>query len=143
MSMRDLMNNINPKRGISPQVQTNLDTAFVSQILDTKGLKSATFVLLCGAITDANVTFTVLAEESDDSGMSGQNAIDDANLLGTEALATPLFSDDNKCFKLGFIDTKRYIRMTITPSGNNAGDINIAGVWITEPDQAPAANPPT
>jgi len=140
--MRDLFNNINPKRGLSPQVQTNSDTAFVSQILDTRGLKSATFLLLTGGVTDANVTFTVLAEEGDNSALSDNTAIADANLLGTEALATPLFSDDNKCFKLGFIDTKRYIRVTITPSGNNSGDINIAGVWITEPELRPAANPP-
>lgn len=141
--MRDLMNNINPKRGLSPQVQTNSDTAFTSEILDTRGLKSATFVLLTGDITDANVTFAVVFSESDDSGMSGSNAIDDANLLGTEALMTPLFSDDNKCFKLGFIDTKRYIQGVITPSGNNSGAIAIAGVWITEPEIRPAANPPT
>jgi hypothetical protein len=141
--MRDNMNNLNPKRGLSPQKQTNADTAFVSEILDTRGLKSATFVLLTGDVTDTNVTFTVLAEDGDVSNLSDHAAIDDANLLGTEALATPLFSDDNKCFKLGFIDTKRYIRVTITPSGNNSGDINIAGVWLTEPQIEPAANPPT
>jgi hypothetical protein len=141
--MRDLFSHINPKRGLSPQKQTNLDTAFVSEILDTRGLKSATFVLLTGGLTDTNATFTVLAEEGANSALSDNTAIDDANLLGTEALAAPLFSDDDKCFKLGFIDTKRYIRVTVTPSGNNSGDINIAGVWITEPQIAPAANPPT
>lgn len=141
--MRDLMNHINPKRGISPQIQTNLDTAIVSQILDTQGLKSATFVLLTGGLTDANATFTVLAEEGDNSALSDNTAIADANLLGTELLATPLFSDDDKCFKIGFIDTKRYIRVTVTPSGNNSGDVNIAGVWLTEPQLAPAVNPPT
>ena len=140
--MRDEFNCCNPKRGISPQIQTNADTAFVSEILDTQGLKSATFVLLAGAITDTNVTFTVLAEEGDAANLSDNTAIADANLLGTEVLATPLFSDDNKCFKLGFIDTKRYIRVTVTPSGNNSGDINIAGVWMTEPLIQPAANPP-
>lgn len=141
--MRDEFNCINPKRGISPQVQTNADTAFVSQILDTQGLKSATFILALGSITDTNVTFTVLAEEGDNSALSDNSAIADANLLGTEALATPLFSDDNKVFKLGFIDTKRYIRVTVTPSGNNSGDINICGIWLTEPEIQPAANPPT
>lgn len=140
--MRDEFSCINPKRGISPAVVTNADTAFVSQILDTQGLKSATFVLLTGALTDADVTFTVLAEEGDNSALSDNTAIADANLLGTEVLATPLFSDGNKCFKLGFIDTKRYIRVTVTPSGNNAGSVNLAGVWITESLIEPAANPP-
>lgn len=140
--MRDLCNNIDPKRGLSPIKQTNADTAFVSQILDTRGLKSATFVLLTGAITDTDVTFVVLAEEGDNSALSDNTAIADGNLLGTELLATPLLTDDNECFKLGFIDTKRYIRVTVTPTGNNSGDINIAGVWITEPLTKPTANPP-
>ena len=140
--MRDLHNNIAPKRGISPVTQTNADTAIVSQIFDRRDYKSVEFLLAFGAISDANVTFTVLAEESDNSDMSSQNAIDDANLLGTEALATPLFSSDDKVFKLGFMDTKRYLRVTVTPSGNDSGAINIAGLWVGEPQIKPAANPP-
>lgn len=141
--MRDLFSRINPKRGISPiAAVTNLDTPYVSQILDTQGLRSATFVILTGVNTDANATFTVLAEEGDNSALSDNTAIADANLLGTEALASFTYADDNKVFKLGFIDTKRYIRVTVTPSGNNAGDAFIAGVWITEPELLPAANPP-
>ncbi len=139
--MRDLMNNIDLKRGLSPAVAVTNNAAFVSEILDTRGLKSATFALLTGSIADADVTFTVLAEESEDSGLAGQTAIADANLLGTELLATPLFSSDNKAFKLGFADTMRYIRVTITPAANT-GDIYLAGVWITEPSIVPTANPP-
>jgi hypothetical protein len=140
--MRDQFNCIALKRGISPAVVTNANTAFVSQILDTQGLSSATFAILTGSISDANVTFTVLAEEGDNSALSDNTAIADANLLGTELLATPLFSDDNKVFKLGFIDTKRYIRVTVTPAGNDAGDVYLAGTWITTPMIEPAPNPP-
>ncbi len=140
--MRDEFDCLALKRGISPAVVTNANTPFVSQILDTQGLESATFALLTGSLSDANVTFTVLAEEGDNSALSDNSAIADANLLGTEALATPLFSDDNKVFKLGFIDTKRYIRVTVTPAGNDAGDVYLAGLWITEPLVKPAPNPP-
>ncbi len=114
--MRDLMNNIDLKRGLSPAVAVTNNTAFVSQILDTRGLKSATFALLTGSLADTDATFTVLAEEGDAANLSDNTAIADGNLLGTEVLATPLFSSDNKVFKLGFIDTKRYIRVTITPA---------------------------
>lgn len=140
--MRDQFNCLALKRGISPAVVTNANTAFVSQILDTQGLSSATFALLTGSLSDANATFTVLAEEGDNSALSDNTAIADANLLGTELLATPLFSDDNKVFKLGVMDTKRYIRVTVTPAGNDAGDVYLAGVWITEPLIEPAPNPP-
>lgn len=140
--MRDLFHNIDLKRGISPAVLSNANTPFVSQILDTLGLNGAVFALLTGALTDANVTFVVLAEEGDDPTLSDNTAIPDANLLGTEALAAPLFSDDNKCFKLGVINNKRYVRVTVTPLGNDAGDVNLAGVWITDPFNKPTANPP-
>lgn len=140
--MRDLFHNLDLKRGISPAILTNADTPFVSQILDTLGLRGAVFGLLIGALTDADATFVVLAEEGDDAALGDNTAIADTNLLGTEALAAPLFSDDNKCFKLGVINNKRYVRVTVTPSGNNSGDVNLAGVWITEPFDKPTANPP-
>jgi len=140
--MRDQFDCLALKRGISPAVVTNANTAFVSQILDTQGLASATFALLTGSLSDANATFTVLAEEGDNSALSDNTAVADANLLGTELLATPLFSDDNKVFKLGFMDTKRYLRVTVTPAGNDAGDVYLAGAWITTPLIEPAPNPP-
>ena len=139
--MRDLMNNIDLKRGLSPAVAVTNNTAFVSQILDTRGLKSSTFALLTGSLADTDATFTVLAEEGDSATLTDNTAIADANLLGTEVLATPLFSSDNKVFKLGFVDTKRYIRVTVTPA-DNTGDVYLAGVWITEPATVPTANPP-
>jgi hypothetical protein len=140
--MRDLMNNIDLKRGISPAVVTNANTAFVSQIFDTQNAKSVVFALLTGSLSDTNVTFAVLAEEGDNSALSDNTAIADENLLGTEALATPLFSDDNKCFKLGFRDTKRYIRVTVTPAANDSGDVYLAGAWLAVPNIKPTANPP-
>lgn len=128
--MHDLHNNIVCKRLISPQIQTNADTAFVSQIIDLAGYNKAEFVLLWGALTDANATFVVLVEDGDDSALSDHAAVDDAFLLGTEALAAPLFSNDDTVSKIGYIGPKRYVRITVTPSGNNSGDINIAGVAI-------------
>ena len=139
--MRDLMNCLDFKRGLSPAAAVTNNTAFVSQIFDTRGSSGAMFAILTGSLADTDATFTVLAEESDDSGMSGQTAVADANLLGTEVLATPLFSSDNKVFKLGFVDTKRYLRVTITPA-DNTGDVYIAGVWIGCPLIRPSANPP-
>lgn len=139
--MRDLLNCLDFKRGISPQVAVTNDDPFVSQIFDTRGYSASAFVLLTGSLADANATFTVLAEEGDAANLSDNTAIDNANLLGTEVLAAPLFSDDNKVRKLGFVDTKRYIRVTITP-GANTGDVYLAGVWIGCPLIRPSANPP-
>ncbi len=140
--MRDIHNNHDFKRGLAPAAATTDNTPYVSQILDMQGLTGAEFVILTGSLADADATFTVLAEEGDQANLSDSTAIDDTNLLGTEAQAGFTFADDNKVFKLGVRPSgKRYKRITITPA-NNAGNVFIAGVWVTSPLMAPTANPP-
>ena len=136
----DLMNNIAPKRVISP-VSVSDTTAQVGQVIDGQGYGSVTYVIATGSIADADATFTVLLEESDASG-SGFAAVADADLLGTEALAAFQFDDDNECRKLGYIGSKRYTRMTITPVGNASAAVLAAVAILGNPDVAPTANPP-
>lgn len=139
----DLHNNIYPKRGLSPAAAGTDNTPYVSQIVDTAGFDSVEFVILIGANTDVNATFAVLFEDGNDPGLSDNAAVDDAYLLGTETLAGFQYDDDNEVRKIGYIGTKRYCRVTITPSGNDSGNIFIAGVWILgHPRNAPTANPP-
>jgi len=140
--MRELHDNIDVKRGISPAAATTDNTAFVSQILDTQGIYSAEFVILCGSLADADATFTVLAEEGEQASLSDNTAVDDKDLVGLEVTASFDFSADNKVFKLGFRPSgKRYKRVTITPA-NNTGNAFVAGVWITRPLLTPSPNPP-
>ncbi len=124
----DLHNEIKASRGISPTAAVTDNTAFVSQILDTNGFLSAEFIGLFGAIADADVTFTVLVEDGDDSGLSDAAAVADEHLLGVEAMSLQ-FDSDNKTFKIGYIGPKRYVRVTITPA-NNTGNIFLAGFWL-------------
>lgn len=141
--MRDLANNIHFKPAIAPVAARTDNTAIVSTILDTYAFGSATLALVTGTNTDTNATFAVLLEESNDSGMSGATAVADSDLIGTEALAGFQFDDDNECRKLGYIGGKRYIRATVTPSGNDSGNIFLAGVWVQgHPASAPTTNPP-
>ena len=142
--MKDLANIITPKRVLSP-VSTDADTALVGEIIDKKGFDSVTYVIATGSIGDANATFTVLLEEGDAAAMGDATAVADADLLGTEALASFIFSDDNKCFKLGYIGSKRYTRLTITPSGNSgtpSAALLSAVAILGNPQIAPTANPP-
>ncbi|MGJ5149862.1 hypothetical protein [Bradyrhizobium sp. HKCCYLR1023] len=140
--MRELHDNIDVKRGISPAAATTDNTAFVSQILDTQGIYSAEFLILCGSLADADATFTVLAEEGEQANLSDNTAVDDKDLVGLETAASFDFSADNKVFKLGFRPSgKRYKRVTITPA-NNTGNAFVAGVWITRPLLTPTPNPP-
>jgi hypothetical protein len=135
----DLHNNVQFSRGISPIAAVTDNTAFVSQIIDTNGFLMTEFVGQMGSIADADVTFTVLVEDGDDSGLSDNAAVDDAYLLGVEAGtvtsgaaasgAAPGYADDNKTFKIGYKGPKRYVRVTLTPAANS-GNIFAAGVWV-------------
>lgn len=141
---RDLHNNIDVKRGLSPVAAGTDNTAYVSQIVDTLGFGSVEFIILIGTNTDTNATFTVLFEDGDAANLSDHAAVDDKYLLGTEAQASFDYSHDNQVRKIGYVGSRRYCRATITPAGNDAGNIFIAGVWLLgHPASAPTANPPT
>lgn len=137
----DLMNDVDVKRGISPAAATTDNTAWVSEILDTRSYSAVAFLILIGALADSDATFTVLFEEGDDASLSDNSAVADADLIGTEALAGFQFDDDNECRKIGYVGSKRYVRVTITPAGNT-GNAFCAGCWIGTPLDKPAANPP-
>jgi hypothetical protein len=127
----DLHNNILVSRGLSPVAAlTNANTPYVSQIIDTANFTATEFIILIGANTDADATFTVLVEDGDNASLTDNAAVADAYLLGTEVLASFDFGDDNEVRKIGYIGPKRYVRVTITPANNGAGDAFVAGVWV-------------
>lgn len=141
--MRDLMNNIHVVPLIAPVAARTDNTAIVSSIIDVKGYDSAVFAIVTGTNTDANATFAVLVEHDDASGFGTASAVDDADLNGTEVLAGFTFADDVECRKIGYRGSKRYVRVTVTPSGNDSGNIFLAGMAILgHPLRAPTPNPP-
>jgi hypothetical protein len=142
--MRDLANSIKPVPLIAPVAARTDNTPIVSAIIDTLGYQSCTLVIVTGTNTDANATFAVLVEDGNDSDLGDDGAaVPDAYLLGTEALAGWDFADDVECRKIGYIGPKRYVRVTVTPTGNDSGNIFLAGIAILgHPNQAPTANPP-
>lgn len=141
---RDGMSAINILPAIPPVVQTNSDAAIVGNIIDTLGYDSLTFAIAAGALTDADATFAVSMEHGDNSALSDTAAVASTNLVGTLALAAfTAASDDNKTRKVGYVGPKRYVRLTITPTGNNAGAAAVAAVAILgNLSSGPAPNPP-
>lgn len=138
--MQDLFNNINIKRVLSP-VSVADNTAAVGEVVDRLGYEGLTYIIATGSLGDAGAEFTVLLEECDTSGGT-YAAVADDDLLGTEALASFIQSDDNKCFKLGYKGIKRYTRMTITPTNNATASLIAAVAVLSAPSLAPTANPP-
>jgi len=138
--MRDIMNGLDLKRAISPQAARTDNTAIVSQVADLRGYDGCMLAINLGANTDANATFAVLIEDSDDG--TNFTAVADEYLNGTEALAGFDFSDDNELRKIGYNGIRRHVRATITPSGNDSGNIFVAAEWVLRPLRVPPANPP-
>ncbi len=137
----DLHNRITVKRVLSP-VSVADNTAQVGQIIDRAGYASVQYIIATGSIADVDATFAVLLEESDAANMSGATAVADADLIGTEALAGFAFDDDNECRKLGYKGTKRYTRLTITPSGNASAALLSAVCLLGAGIAGPEVNPP-
>lgn len=141
MASRDLFNNINVKVALAPVVVTD-NTAQVTTILDTENYESATLVILTGNLADADATFATLFEDGNQSNLSDHAEVASNLQLGSEALASFTFANDNACFKIGYHGGKRYLRATITPT-NNSGNAPLSAVWILgHPHHAPTANPP-
>ena len=138
--MNDLFNNISIARALSPASVAD-DTAQVSQIIDRRGYGSLTFAIATGSLADSNATFAVLVEHGDAANLSDAAAVPDADLLGTEALAGFAFDDDDETRKIGYRGAKRYVRLTITPSGNGSAALLAAVAVVGHAQAAPTANP--
>lgn len=139
--MKDITNDIGISQGLSPVAAGTDNTAYVSEILDMQGKSGAAFITLIGTNTDTNATFTALLEEGDESDLSDNSAVADADMNMTEAGASFTFANDDEVRKIGYRGSKRYIRVTITPAGNDSGNIYIAGVWIWKSNSMPVAQP--
>ncbi|WP_247410309.1 hypothetical protein [Bradyrhizobium sp. 23] len=140
--MRDLMNQLHFKPAFAPVAAVVDNTAQVSTILDVYGFGSAVLAVVTGTLTDADATFALTFNESNDPAMAGANAVAATDMTGTTALASFTFADDIKCRKIGYIGAKRFIQATITPAANT-GNLFVAGIWVQgHPASAPTTNPP-
>lgn len=141
--MRDQMSDFHIASAIPPVAARTDNTAIVSSIIDTLGYGSCTFAINVGTNTDANATFAVTMDDGDNSALSDAAAVAVGNLAGTYALAGYTFGDDAETRKIGYVGSKRYVRLTITPSGNDSGNIFVSAVALLgHPEVAPTANPP-
>jgi hypothetical protein len=138
--MRDLMNRLHVLPAFVPAAAVVDNTAQVSAVADLKGFGACMLAFVTGNDADADATFSVLIEDSDDNVTFA--AVAAAYLDGTAALAGYTFADDGETRKIGYVGTKRYVRATITPA-NNTGNVFLGGMWVLgQPARQPTANPP-
>lgn len=142
MATRDGLSKLRIRPLIPPAIVVTNNTATVSSIIDTQGYDEITLAIVTGTLTDADATFAVTVDEGDASNLSDAAAVAAADLVsmtpGTAALtaASYTFGDDNETRAIGYVGSKRYVRLTVTPSANT-GDHYVAGIAILS-GKAPA-----
>jgi len=127
---KDLVNNSESKLALAPIV-LNSDADTELAIIDILNYSSGKVVLKTGVVTTGDVIIKEI-QESDDSGMSGETPIPIARLIGS----LTLLDGSGEITELGFITTKRYIRVVIT-TANSANLLADCNVELANPDQAP------
>ncbi|MDA0780809.1 MAG: hypothetical protein PQ612_06710 [Rickettsiales bacterium] len=116
--MRDLHNNIKAETAFNTSAISS-DTTTNGNIIDMQGFGSIEFVIQSGTLTDG--TYTPLIQEGDESNLSDATAVGDADLLGTEADAAFIATEDNAVKKIGYIGNKRYVRLSIVSASTTSG----------------------
>jgi hypothetical protein len=123
--MKDLVSKNKHSRAVSPAAIITGNGTTVGQTIDRQGYDSIMFAAIAGAITDG--TFTVQVFESDDSGMAGESQVAAADLVvpGTASGSTQTIAlanaDANTIKKIGYIGTKRYVRVKVVQAGATTG----------------------
>lgn len=142
MATCDLMTSIKPVVAIAPAVVTD-GTAQVSDAIDTQGFESATFVIALGTLADADAVWGVTIKHGDTATQGDHTAVDDADLIGTEALAGFTFAADGATRMIGYSGSKRYISIEIDDTTANTGNAPMAAIAILGHAQVqPTDNPP-
>lgn len=135
----DLKSNVKVSPGYGPVAAAIADnTPMVTAILDTANWDSNTLAVVSGILADAGAEFTLLLEDGDAANLSDAAPVADADLIGTEAAASFIQSDDGVARTLGYKGKRRYLRATLTPT-NNASVAPFAMLWLqANPRKAPA-----
>lgn len=140
--MRDSMNACHPLVAIPPGAAVTDNTPLVGSVIDVLGYDSLTFAVQVGSLADADATFAVTVEHGNAANLSDAVPVPAEQLVGTLALAGFTFADSYKTRKVGYVGSKRYVRLTVTPA-NNAGAAYIAAVAVLSgAHQEPTPNPP-
>lgn len=137
--MRSLKRDVKVVNALDTQA-ISTDTTTDGEAIDLQDYDSCLFVFQAGTITDGD--YTLVIEESDTGAFGGEeSAVADADLDGTEALASfTADDDDNKVGTVAYIGEKRYVRATVvstsTSTGATVGATAILGHGHVKPDTA-------
>ena len=117
----------------SRSIATN--TTNTGDSIDLAGFNSAGFYIFSGTLTDG--VYTPSIEDSDDN--TNWTAVSASNLNKTIATATFTATDDNVCKSIGYIGSKRYVRLKIVSTGVTTGGTLVAVAFLGTSTFAPVS----
>ncbi|MBK8121713.1 MAG: hypothetical protein IPK39_23120 [Sulfuritalea sp.] len=143
--MNDLHNNTRTKTVIAP-VAIGANATKTGKIIDRQGYGGVEFIAAYGAVTTTGTIVTLVCKEGDVTGTL--TSVADADLLGTEALASLLAatprtsgSTSNVTKRLGYKGNKRYVQVNAVQTGvTSVGCVGITAL-LHSPGNAPTDNP--
>lgn len=137
--MRDFHNNIKIVRAIEPKAvgTSGIANGSLSPVIDRQGYESVEFVIGHGTAGATSDTTNVVVYECDTTGGSF-TSVADTDLLGTEAAAglpaqaTARTSGTGKNIstKVGYIGSKRYLKIRLYGLGHATGIVSCTAVLV-------------
>lgn len=129
MAVKDIRSNLKEIVGFSAIITTNTTTA--GAILDTADFELGLMFSVAITVFGAG-TFTLLLEESDDSGMSGAVAITGDKLIGTLPALTAATAQGVTLETVGVISNLRYVRASIVSTGTTTTTVVVTATQKAE-----------
>jgi hypothetical protein len=103
-------------------------SAVASSLVDMQGWNSLEIALVAGTITDAGTAsgYTVKLQHSDTTVAGDFTDVAAADAInGTVSVTNTVDTDDDRIIgRLGYVGTKRYVRVVATGTTNSAGDLH-------------------
>lgn len=142
--LNDLHNKMAARRVIGP-VAIGANATVTGKVIDRQGYGGVEFVASYGAIATTGTVVTLVVKEGDATG--SLTSVADANLLGTEALASRLAgattsgTGANVSKRVGYVGTKRYVSVDAVKTGTTSVGCVAVSAILFNPAVAPVANP--
>lgn len=143
--MRDLHSNVRTKNVITAAA-IGANATKTGIVIDRQGYGGVEFVAAYGSVTTTGTIVTLVVKEGDVTGT--MTSVADADLLGTEALAsllaaTPRTAGTTKevTKRVGYRGIKRYVSVDAVQTGvTSVGVVHVAAI-LHSPANAPQTNP--
>ncbi len=144
--MHDMHNTTRTKRVIAP-VAIGANATKSGAVIDRQGYGGVEFVVSYGAVTTTGTIVTLVVKDGDVTGTL--TSVADANLLGTETLASlPVQATSrtsevgkNVSKRIGYRGMKRYVTVDAISTGTTSVGCIAISALLHSPSNAPTANP--